>query len=348
MTSSASRPARAAGGSPAGRHEQLAVAVTGPTGTLGHGLMRFLEDDERVRRVIGIATRPLDPARHGWSKLEYVQADVRDAATLRAALSGVDVVVHLAFNIYGVRQTERTLFDMNVGGTLNVARAALDGGARRFVYASSAAVYGFHARNGSPRREEAPIAAPARHFYARHKAQAELRLRELLRGAPIDAYFFRPCAIVGPHAAGASVHGLSRRARRNLVRLLRPLGGLPVPPPPVPLQFVHEEDAGQAFHLAVTGAGPPGTYNLAGEGALDGRDVVRRLGMRPLPIPPPVGRALARGLSSLPPIVPAVAWPVALSGPVLIDTAAARRELEWRPRFTSAAALDDTRAAMDL
>src|SRR4051812_20329235 len=79
----------------------LTVAVTGPTGTFGFGLVPLLEADPRVRRVVGVARRPFDPAEHGWSKMTYRQGDVRDPDALAAALEGADVVVHLAFLITG-------------------------------------------------------------------------------------------------------------------------------------------------------------------------------------------------------------------------------------------------------
>ena len=64
---------------------RLTVAVTGPTGTFGFGLMPLLEADPQIERVIGIARRPFDPDEHGWSKMTYRQGDVRDEAALRAA-----------------------------------------------------------------------------------------------------------------------------------------------------------------------------------------------------------------------------------------------------------------------
>lgn len=66
----------------------LTVAVTGPTGTFGLALMPLLEADDRIARVIGIARRPFDPARRGWTKLAYRRGDVRDADVLRAAFEG--------------------------------------------------------------------------------------------------------------------------------------------------------------------------------------------------------------------------------------------------------------------
>src|SRR5919202_2963712 len=124
----------------------LVVAVTGPTGTFGQGLVPLLQADDRIARVVGIARRPFDPAEQGWTKMEYRRGDVRDAGALREAFAGADVVVHLAFMITGnaPRSTTRAI---NVDGTLNVFRAAADTGAGRFVYASSVAAYGFHADN---------------------------------------------------------------------------------------------------------------------------------------------------------------------------------------------------------
>ena len=71
---------------------ELTVAVTGPTGTFGFGLIPLLQAEARVARIVGIARRPFDPAAHGWTKLEYCRGDVRDEAALFDAFAGADVV----------------------------------------------------------------------------------------------------------------------------------------------------------------------------------------------------------------------------------------------------------------
>src|SRR3982074_1699788 len=114
----------------------LTVAVTGPTGTFGFGVLPLLQADARVDRVVGIARRPFDPAEHGWSKMEYRRGDVRDPEALHEAFADADVVVHLAFMIPGTASRE-TIRAINVEGTLNVFAAAAAAGAQRFVYASS-------------------------------------------------------------------------------------------------------------------------------------------------------------------------------------------------------------------
>src|SRR3712207_1919585 len=148
---------------------KLTVAVTGPTGTFGFGLVPLLQADARIGRIVGIARRPFDPAEHGWSKMEYRQGDVRDADALEQAFAGADVVVHLAFMITGTASRETTRA-INVDGTLNAFRAAAAAGAKRFVYASSVAAYGWHPDNPVPMTEEWPTRPAAHLFYGQEKA----------------------------------------------------------------------------------------------------------------------------------------------------------------------------------
>ena len=63
----------------------LTVAVTGPTGTFGSGLVPLLQADERITRMVGIARRRFDPVDQGWTKMTYRRGDVRDRAALEEA-----------------------------------------------------------------------------------------------------------------------------------------------------------------------------------------------------------------------------------------------------------------------
>jgi 3-beta hydroxysteroid dehydrogenase/isomerase family len=155
--------------------EGMTVAVTGPTGTFGMGLIPLLQADNQISRVIGIARRPFDPAEHGWTKMDYIRGDVREPESLEEAFSGAEVVVHLAFMITGAASRE-TIRAINVDGTLNAFRAAASAGATRFVYASSVAAYGFHRDNPVGMTEEWPARPDAHLFYAREKAQIEALL----------------------------------------------------------------------------------------------------------------------------------------------------------------------------
>ncbi|WP_236831050.1 NAD-dependent epimerase/dehydratase family protein [Blastococcus sp. KM273128] len=328
-----------------GRARGLTVAVTGPTGTFGAGLVPLLQDDDRVESVIGMARRPFDPAERGWTKMTYRQGDVRDPEALREAFAGADVVVHLAFLITGnaSRQTTRAI---NVDGTLNVFRAAAAVGARRFVYASSVAAYGFHRDNPERIAEDWPVRPASRLFYAQEKAELEQLLEEESAAAPeLDLYLLRPPVVLGPHAVGGKdvLPGpLAPVGRRLFGRPRR----LPVPVPLLvpqhPLQFVHQDDVGQALLLCVLGAGPPGAYNIAGEGVLTAADVAREFGALAIPLPAAPAQAAARAFARLPFLPPAAEWVEAASRPAIMDTTRAREELGWRPRYTGLEALRDT------
>jgi nucleoside-diphosphate-sugar epimerase len=118
----------------------------------------------------------------------------------------------------------------------------------------------------------------------------------------------------------------------------------------VKLQLIHEADVGQALLKCVLGEGPPGAYNIAGDGVLTATDVVRELGLSPIPIPARVVHGAARAAAALPkpPLAPpATQWVEALSHPAIMDTTKAREELGWRPRYTAVEALRETVRARD-
>ena len=327
---------------------QLVVAVTGPTGTFGFGFVPLLESEPRIGRIVGIARRRFDPAQHGWTKMEYRQGDVRDPEALGEAFAGADVVVHLAFMITGTASAE-TIRAINVQGTLNVFRAAADAGAKRFVYASSVAAYGFHPDNPVGITEDWPTRPADRLFYAREKAELEQLLDDEAQAGPGPAlYLVRPPIVLGPHAAGAK-GALPEPVARAGRWMLELVNRIPVPVPVLvadaPMQFIHEHDVGQALVKCVLAEGPPGAYNIAGDGVLTGADVARELGLAPIPIPAKVVHAAARAAAALPkpPFTPPGAdWVEALSHPAIMDTAKARQELGWRPRYTAIEALRDT------
>ncbi len=326
----------------AGGAGELTVAVTGPTGTFGFGLVPLLQADDRVAQIIGIARRPFDPARYGWAKMRYRRGDVRDPAALEDAFTGADVVVHLAFLVTGAAPRE-TIRAVNVEGTLNAFRAAAQAQARRFVYASSVAAYGFHPDNPVGMTEDWPVRPAARLFYAQEKAEIERLLQAEAAGSGVPAlYLLRPSIVVGPHTVGA---------KNPLPAWLTPVGRLmgsqlgrlpvrvPVFVPDLPVQLVHEQDVGEALRRCVVAAGPPGAYNIAGDGIVSATDVARALGMLPVPLPAGPAHAAARAVASLPFLPPFAEWVEAASHPAIMDTTRAKRLLGWVPRFTAAGAL---------
>src|SRR6476659_6333294 len=85
----------------------LTVAVTGPTGEIGHAVIEALERAREVRRIIGMARRPYDAKVSGLKKLEYFRGDVLDRKAVAERVKDADVVVHLAFIIMGGAKESR-------------------------------------------------------------------------------------------------------------------------------------------------------------------------------------------------------------------------------------------------
>jgi nucleoside-diphosphate-sugar epimerase len=308
----------------------LTVAVTGPTGDIGRSLLRALEADPAVGRVLGMARRPFDPAAEGLAKTEYRQGDVLDRASVDALVEGADVLVHLAFIILGGRDETRAI---NLEGSRNVFEAAR--GVERLVYTSSVAAYGFHADNPQPLTEDVPTRGTDAHYYSAQKAELEETLRDALAGSDTDAYVFRPCIVAGADAL-TLVETFPKPMRRMPV--VKPV----LPNPGVPFQLVHADDVATAITAAVRGDGSPGVYNLAGEGTITVGDLASALGWLSVRVPH-IGVTAAAEAVGLLPLMPAQAsWINALRVPVVMDTSRARRELGWTPAHDTRATLAET------
>ena len=269
----------------------LKVAVTGPTGDLGIAVVDALERARSVKRVVGMARRPFDPAEQGWKKTEYREGDVQDDRSVRDLVKDVDAVVHLAFAILSAGEATR---ELNVEGSRRVFEESAKAGVDRILYASSVAAYGFHDDNPDWLTEDVPARGTAEHFYSQQKAEVEGVLGQvLLRHAGTVAYAFRPCIVAGPRAQmvldelpyvrlSESMPD-SVRSLLSLMPVLKPV----IPDPGTRFQFVHEDDVASAFLAGVRGLGEPGPYNLAGRGTLTMADLAAAMGWYSVPVPRP-------------------------------------------------------------
>src|SRR3989344_6086556 len=120
----------------------MKVLVTGGAGFIGSHLVALL-----VQK--GIDVRVLDSLISGKRErvtdgAQFIKGDIRDCEALKSAIDGITHVVHLAA-LVSVEESMKdpvSFNDVNVAGTENVLFAAHEAGVTRFVYATSAAVYG--------------------------------------------------------------------------------------------------------------------------------------------------------------------------------------------------------------
>ncbi len=326
----------------------LTVAVTGPTGEIGKPFMAALQRAPEVERVVGMARRPFDPVATGWDKAEYRPGDIRDPDAVEALVADADVVVHLAFVIVddGGDGSE-----INRAGSRNVFEAAVAAGAKRIVYTSSVAAYGFGRDLPDLITEEEPARGARRHPYSADKAEVEADLSDVLEDAETEAYVFRPCIVAGPEATllldmvpllalGQKLPGPLRWALGRTPSL-RPV----LPDPGVRFQLVHHDDVAAALTAATIGIGEPGVYNLAGPGELTITDLAHELGWHAIGVPAvpelAVGAA-AEAISHMPYLPQEATWIEALRRPMLMDTTRARNELRWMPHRDARETLRET------
>jgi nucleoside-diphosphate-sugar epimerase len=95
----------------------------------------------------------------------------------------------------------------------------------------------------------------------------------------------------------------------------------------------------------VLGKGPPGVYNLAGEGEVTISDVAHELGWHSVPVPHAAVTAAAELVARAPFVPDEAAWIEVARRPVPMSTARARSKLDWHPRHDAADVLRETVAA---
>jgi len=330
---------------PRKRPAGLTVAVTGPTGEIGRAVVGALDRSREVSRVLGMARRAFDPAERGWKKFYYRRGDVLDRDHVDALVDGADVVIHLAFIIMGRPEESRAV---NLDGSRNVFGAAGSSGAKRLIYTSSVAAYGFHRDNPQPLTEDVPARGTDSHPYSAQKAEVEELLANTLAGSATDAYVFRPCIVAGRDAPllidSLPYTQISERLPRPVLNLL---DGVPIlkpvlPDPGVPFQLVHHDDVASAVRAATLGRGEPGIYNLAGPGRLTVAQLADELGWYSIPVPELAVDAVAEMIGRLSFLPAQAQWVSAFREPVIMDTSKARRELRWRPAHDALSTLRET------
>lgn len=331
----------------------MKVAIVGASGHVGTALLRALRDEERVEEIIGIARRLPDVTRDPYSVARWERLDIavptadaageeRVVATLAEALTGVDVVVHLAWLIQPNRNRE-LLRRTNVDGTRRVVEAMLRAGVDRLVCASSVGAYA-GVRDDERRDESWPTEGIRSSHYSADKADQE-RVLDDAESRGLSVARVRP-ALVFDGSAGAQITRLFIGA---LVppRLLRP-GTLPIVPLPAGLrmQVVHGDDLADAYRRIIV-SGRDGAFNIATEPVLDAEAISAVVDHgRQVPVPPAVVRPLLHAAWRLHAVAADPGWlDMAMRVPVM-DTSRARDELGWTPTHGAAETLREVLQAI--
>jgi UDP-glucose 4-epimerase len=303
------------------------IAITGASGLIGRRLVAALERRPDVTRIVGLDRR--FPTGVMSTRFVHRPTDIADPS-LRDALHGVDVVVHLAVRVAPVPD-EAAMRAINVDGTRNVVEAAEQAGVARLIHLSSAAVYGAHPDNDVPLTESSPLRGTPGFPLSEHQRDVELWLAERAREPHnLEVAVLRAGALLGP--------GVDNLVTRQLEapRFLMVRGHEP------PLQFVHLDDLVSAIEHVID-HGLSGPYNVASEGWLACDQVAKVVGRGVLAVPEELAYTTAENLTRIgfggfpPGLVAHLMHPWVMSPAKLIATG-------WQPRITNRAALAETMA----
>lgn len=218
----------------------LRVLVTGATGAIGPFVAEaFHEKGYRVRTL----SRTLTSAGVLRESVDRWIGDVTDRSAVKAAMEGVDSVVHLAALLHIVNpspELEKDYRNVNVEGTSVVVGEAVRAGIRRIVLASTIAVYG--GSGGNVLSEDSPVSPDT--FYARTKHVAERIVLDAkdVEGGPIGSVL-RFGAVYGSRVKGNYQRLVQSLARGRFV---------PVGTGTNRRTLVYEKDAADAVVLAAT------------------------------------------------------------------------------------------------
>lgn len=254
------------------------IAITGSSGYLGAGLIRYLAAKEPQAKVLGVdIVPPRDPSGHDFLRLDVGDPDF--AAALKEFRP--DTVVHAAF-IVPPMHDEREMRRINVEGSRSVLMAAAAAGAERLLVTSSATVLGARSDNPVPMDDSWPGRAGREFAYAAHKVELEELVGRFARDCPdIAVSCLRPCIVAGPN-----MDNYLRRLILDMPIIVL-LDGVDST-----IQLVHEDDVSEAIHRILVHRGT-GVYNLAAPDTISLVDLSALSGRPRMKAPFWLGRLLA-------------------------------------------------------
>lgn len=249
-------------------------------------------------------------------------------------LANIDIVVHLAARVHVMQETEMDALsafqEVNLHGTVKLARQAAISGVRRFVYVSSIKVNGEYT-DSQPFTESDPPAP--QDSYAISKWQAEQALHEIGKETGMEIVILRPPLVYGP-GVKANFY--------NLLRLVSKTLPLPLSSIRNRRSMIYVENLADAVAACATHPNAAGQSYLVNDGrAVSTPELIQQISSamgkpsRLLPFPISILRAFAFLLGKAEIID-------RLSQSLEIDDSKIRCELDWRTPYTSKQGLEKT------
>lgn len=252
------------------------VLVAGGAGFIGsHIVDKLLEAGAEVTVLDNLYTgRPENIEHHKHNKnFHFVKGDIRNLKLVKGLLQNADAVFNDAAVVSVPRSVKDPLLanDVNVKGALNLLKASLDRGVKRFVQASSASVYGD--TETLPLREEMPSKPISPYAVSELAAENYAKVFHSVYGLPtVRLRYFN---VYGPRQTYSAYSGVTTIFVNQLLRSQRPtING----DGEQTRDFVFVEDVVQANMLALTKKNAVGeVFNVATGEAITVNKLVKAL-----------------------------------------------------------------------
>lgn len=258
------------------------VAITGASGYVGARLLRKLEDEEGISKLVAIdSLPPAVPIRNMAAYRTNVTEPIDDALSRH----NVSTLVHLAFIARRGRNRQEvdSIRETNLAALASVLESSARAGVNHIVYLSSHTVYGAHADNPVPLTDAAPLRPIPDFPYGYDKFLSEQMLQEFQETHPdIAVTILRSCMVLGPSAGNYITKAFFRPWL---------LGVIDYDPP---LQFVYEDDLARILTIVIQRR-LAGIFNVAGDGVVFYKEFAEMIKSRLINLP----AFLAYGLAQL-------------------------------------------------
>ena len=302
-------------------------AIVGGASLVGSATAELLlaRGASEVRILDNFAFAAEDGLAHlrGDPRLRVERCDVRYLPDLQRALEGIDGVLHLAaLMTISMHQNPWLGIDVNVRGTQNMLEAARVTGARKVVFASSNAVYGYGPQVAGDLVETTPFhaagASPASALYGASKILGEQLCRDAVRRHGLRCVTLRYSTVYGERQHGRAAN--SAFLVEALERIDQGLRPRHVGTATETRHYVYVGDVARANALAFEAPASDVAVNISGPAPAPMLEVLKQLlaaagsDLEPELVPPPEGGGL-----------------LAVGGSFTIDHSRAAEVLGWRP-----------------
>jgi nucleoside-diphosphate-sugar epimerase len=308
------------------------VLVTGASGFVGRAV---------CERALALGIKVKGSYRSPGSQslvpqeVEKIQiATVNNNTDWSNALTGVDVVIHLAGRVHIAKDTVKDPLaiyrEVNTAGTSRLARMAVSAGVRRLVYVSTIKVNGEHTTTSPFTEADAPRPQDA---YAISKWESEQALHRIAAESGIEIVILRPPLVYGEGVRANFLRLLSLVCRR-----------IPLPLASVANRrsLIYVRNLADAVLMSATHPRAKNKTFLISDGEdISTPELIRRIA-KAMELPPRIFRCSARLIEVAATIIGKSAEAQRLLSSLVIDDTRIRFEIGWTPCYTMLEGLTET------